>query len=348
MTAIERREYRVSTFRLIAVLGEAPLALWVLRFLTNLTLGAHSLLFSLCAFPVLVGIGYLLQFLLVRREACDDRALHFLPEGRVYLPRRAIPLSYLLSVGGGLLLAILFFGMIEGHLPAYNKELGPLLFYPSFPLCILWGQTLAATRAATFARAQHMIEVSAFYMFYAVLVPRSSAIEELLFVLTVSLFFVSCVFRPNQQGLAKLQAMAGTVHVGSRMILYSLLSTLSLLARSAVLFLALLSSATVLFVLGQALLWFLLAGAGMSSSDYAIYMAFFGKFPFELPWLNLALFVLGCVALPLLVVWLLSLKSAALRARIGKLTARFTALFARRIEVKKSTVPTQVENEGEY
>lgn len=348
MTTIERREYRVATFRRIAVLGEAPLAFWLLRFLTSMLLGKASIPFSLLAFPVLVGAGYFIQFLFIRREVWDDRELHFRPEGRIYLPRRAIVLSYLLTAGTGALLSSVCFAIVEPLVPPYNVEFAPLLFFPSFALCMLWGQTLAATRAATFARDQHMIEVSCFYIFYAVLVPRTSALEEGLFALTILLFFLSYAFRLNQQGLAKLQAMASTVHVGRKMILYSLLSTLSLLARSVVLFLAILSSVTFLFVLGQALLWFLLAGAGMDSSGYAVYMALFGKFPTEQPWINIPLFVLGCFALPLLVLWFLSRKNSSLRARIGKLTARFTALFAHRIEAKTGAMPMQVERETEY
>ncbi|MBQ8174754.1 MAG: hypothetical protein IJ009_05065 [Clostridia bacterium] len=348
MKQTERHKYKPWMFCLIAILGEAPVAFLVVHLLCGFLVEEHTLLFSLAVTPFLLAIGVLLQILFIKKDIRESHEEHFYPSPRIYLPRRVPFLSYCLSITAGILLSLPFSAFYTRISDQYDPTVGAVLLSLSFVIAVIWGQTLAAMRAQALAGVQHMIEVGAFYIVYAVLLPRESVLLECLFVLSILVCIISYVFRLNQLGLAKLQSTADTVHVGGRMLAHSLLSALLLMLLSTLLFVVLLAVATVLYVLGQALLWLLFAGIGASSSPDAVFLVLFVTFPTEIPFINLTLFFLGLVAIPFGVVLLLARKNSALRRALEKFFLRVSVWFSRRVQESKAQSAPKTEAQREY
>lgn len=320
-----QHEYSVTSFRMAALLGDGCFCVLLITACVGYLAGGYALLLALIATPLLLLLGYGIQYLFLDREAYRDRRFNFMPdESVVYLPRSLAPVSYLLTVGAAVglgYLTVLLFRLING---AESGSVGDILVLIGFAVTAFCGHNVAAKRAAAFTSFQgHVIaEVMAPYVITAALfsvAPLPYPGFDLLLYALALLTLCAYAFLFNQLSLARLSAMATTCHITGKMILCSLRELLVILGLGAVVFLASLSVATSLYALVQIFLVVFLVSKGADGmQSVGIERAVFGEFPTRIIPLNMALFGIGCVALVLLLFFFTYGRAPEIRAKMKK------------------------------
>lgn len=324
-----RHEYSVRPFRAVAFIGSGSFCLLFITACAGYLAGNFAPLLALVATPLLLLLGYGIQYAFLDKKAYRDRRENFIPDESVtYLPRSfpLLSLSLALLAGTAIGYGVSF---LLGRLTGNSSLFAELLLTFSFAVTAVWGHNTAARRAIAFTHFNSHIVPEVLFP-YTVCATLGSMLPSP-FVgfapMLCALGFVTLccyVFLYNQLALAKLSAMATTCHITPKMILCSMREMFIIFALSCLVFLGALSLATALYTLFQVFLVLLVFSAGKAGEIQSVGFehAVFGNFPTHSIPLNITLFAVGCVAL-LAVLFFLTY------GRIPEIRAKVFAFFGR-------------------
>lgn len=349
-----RHEYSVRPFRRVAFIGNGCFSVLLITACAGYTAGNFAPLLGLLAAPLLLLLGYGIQYPFLDRAAYRDRRENFIPDESVtYLPRSFPLLSLLLAATAGGAVGI---GTAKAValLAGTASSFGELLIAFSFAVTAVWGHNTAARRAIAFTHSAHIVAEVIFpytvcAAFISMMPEASPWFVPMLYVLG---FITLCcyVFLYNQLALAKLSAMATTCHITPKMILCSLRELLAILALSCLAFLAALSLATALYTLWQIFLILLVFGAGRAEGIESVGFAraVFGDFPTRSIPLNTALFGIGCAALVLVLFMLTYGRIPEIRRRIFEFFGRIGDKMTMKPSRRRAELRPHREEMAEY
>lgn len=350
-----RHEYSVRPFRCVAFIGSGSLCVLLNTACSGFLTGNFAPLFALIATPLLLLIGYAIQYAFLDKKAYRDRRENFIPDETVaYLPRALPFLSFLLAllVGAGIGYGTAF---VLGLFAETRSAFGELLLAFSCAVTAVWGHNTAARRAIAFTHFNSHIIAEVLFP-YAACAALGSMMPEPFIGFSPMLFVLAFVslccyaFLYNQLALAKLSAMATTCHITPKMILCSLRDLLLVLAVAVVAFLAAITLSTSLYALWQILLliFVISGGKGGEIASVGFDRAVFGSFPSGSIPLNKALFGVGCVALLIVIFFLTYGRIPEIRAKIFEFFGKIGDKMMMKPSKRRAEVVAHREEMTEY